>query len=101
MYQVVAGFKIVDPASIDPLTQRFIKPQSRNVCWPVKIALGKETKEMHTKHINPTRNWWDKCDSHNEDEDERINLHFPSMKAFNLCYTNDMSAGWKLTKKGG
>ena len=31
MHQVMAGFKIVDVAAIGPITNRLIKPQTRNV----------------------------------------------------------------------
>ena len=92
LHHAIASFKIVDPAAIDPMTKRFTKPQSLNVCRPVRVVLGKETEEIHTSYVNPMRNWWDDCDSTNE-ENIRSIFHFPNLKAFNLSCANDMSAG--------
>ena len=100
LHQVVAGFKMCDAGATDPSTNRLIKPQSRNACWPLRIVLGRENESMHANYINPTHAWWDDCDQL-EANGKRLNHHFPDLQPFNLCYTNDMSAGWKLTKKGG
>ena len=41
VHQVVAGLKIVDTGAIDPMTDRLVKPQSRNACRPTRVVLGK------------------------------------------------------------
>ena len=43
LHQMVTGLKVADIAAIDPLTKILTKLQTRNVCWPVRIVLGKET----------------------------------------------------------
>ena len=53
---------------------------------------------MHANCMSPVYSWWDACDDVNSD-DERRNTHFPEHKPFNSSHANDMSAGWKLTKK--
>ena len=100
LHQVIAGLKVVDVGAINPITNKFIKPQSCNICWPTRIVLGRETELMCTNFTNPECTWWDDCDCI-DSENQRNNLYFPDLKPFNLCYTNDMSARWKLTKKGG
>ena len=72
----------MDVGAIDPLTNRLVKPQTRNTCWPVS---------MYTNYINPIYNWWNGCCKEDNNSDE-VNVHFPFMKPFHLCYTNDMSA---------
>ena len=62
--------------------------------------LGKETELMHANFINLVHSWWDDCDHFNS-TNQGLNLNFPELKLFDLCCTNEMSAGWKLTKKGG
>jgi len=101
LHIVIAGFKVVDIGAIDPITKKIIKPQTRNVCWPLRIVMGRETEAMYTNYINPVYNWWNACESVNSDNEIDENQHFPDLKPFNLCYANDMSAAWKLTKKGG
>ena len=46
LHHAIAGFKSVDPAAIDSMAKRFITPQSRNVCWLVRIVLGREIEEI-------------------------------------------------------
>lgn len=42
--QVVVGFKVSDIGAVHLLTSKLIKPQTRNVCWPTRIMMGKETR---------------------------------------------------------
>ena len=64
------------------------------------MIVGKETEAMHANCINPTCDWWCDCKS-TSDNNECENLAFPELKHFNVCHTTDMSAAWKLTKRGG
>ena len=100
LHQVIAGLKVVDVGAIEPMTDKFTNLQSRTANWPTRTALGRKTELMCTNCINHVHSCWGDCDVINS-ENEGKNLHFLELKPFNLYYTNDMSAGWKLTKKGG
>ena len=62
--------------------------------------LRKETELMHASFVNHVHALWDDC-GHVNSTNQRLNFHFPELKPLNVCCTNDVSAGWKLTKKGG
>ena len=94
------GFKAVNASAIDLLTGKSINYQSRNLCWPSRIVMCRETKKIHTDHINHVCRWWDGCKII-DDNGNVLTQNFPSMKPFDSCYPSDMSASWKLTKKGG
>ena len=57
LHQVIAELKVVDVGAIDPMTDEFIKPQSRNVYWPTRVALGRKNELMHTNYINYVCTW--------------------------------------------
>ena len=56
LHIVIAGFKVVDIRAIDLMTKKIIKPQTQNVCWPLRVVIGKEIEVMCTNHINPVHN---------------------------------------------
>ena len=59
LHQAIAGCKVVDIGVIDPVTNRLVKPQTRDAHCPEKIVLGRETTSMHINTINPICNWWE------------------------------------------
>ena len=84
LHQVISGFKVVDIAAMCLLAKRLVKPQTRNVCWPVRIVVGIKTEAMSTNCVNHVYDWWDDCNNSNEN-DERINNVCPVMRPFNTC----------------
>ena len=91
MHQVVVGFKVVDVSAIDPLTGESVKLQSRKMCWPSQIVMGREAEKMHTYHSNIVHQWWDACKIV-DDNGNVLNQKFPSMKLLDSCCLYDMSA---------
>lgn len=102
---VLGGFKVTDPAAICPITGALLlqngadmKAQSRNQCFPLKMMMGRETKESLLE-FGPMFKHMEDCES----DDPAIN---PMTQKFNMlpltCAANsDMSAGWKCLCKGG
>jgi hypothetical protein len=102
---VCGGFKVADRASRCPFTGELLlenpteaNAQSRNLCFPLKIIMGKETKET-IKEFAPVFQFMEDCES----EDIEKN---PMAKHYGLmpltCGANcDLSAGWKCLCKGG
>ena len=98
--QKIVAFKVSGVGAIFPLANGIVKPQTRSVCWTVRIALCIETTSASANHINPIFNWWDRhYDADEEDQEENENFH--ALKPFRICYTNGMPTYWKLTKKVG
>ena len=86
----IVGLKMIDRRCKDPITKKYCSPQSRNMCWPLKIIMEPENKEMYTRHIIPAFNWWNKTNEEGE------NLHFRNYKPFQVTHLSDMLATWKL-----
>ena len=99
---IAGGVKITDLAARCPLTKRplldnptTMSAQSRNLCIPLKIMMGRETKETFTE-FGPLFKFFD--DLSNE---ATMPKEMEAFKPFS-CMTNcDLSAQWKGLGKGG
>ena len=94
----VAGLKCDDISAKFPLTGKQISPQTRNICRPLKFVMGSKNKAMHKNHINPLYRWWEEA---TEDDGNGQSKIFPDTKTIELSSTGDMSATWKILRKGG
>jgi hypothetical protein len=102
---VLGGFKVVDRSSRDPISGELLldnptelNAQSRNLCFPLKLIMGKETKET-LKEFGPMFNFMEACQSC----DPRTNpmtKHY-GLKPLTTAANCDLSAGWKCLCKGG
>jgi hypothetical protein len=102
---VLGGFKVADPSAICPITGDLLlqnpaemNAQSRSLCFPLKMIMGKETKET-IKEFGPMFQFMEDCES----DDPRKNpmtLHW-GMSPLTCAANCDLSAGWKCLCKGG
>jgi hypothetical protein len=95
---VTAGVKINDPHSIDPVSglpvdvQDSRKVQSREVCFPFKSLLAKDSKELYNHHFGDSFDYLKKIQANGLDSGTiRINITSPQ----------DQSSFWKALKCGG
>jgi hypothetical protein len=102
---VMVGYKLIDPAAKDPKTGKPLldptdpknsKYQSRDLCFPLMMLLGKETKEMYTANIKPVYDEFLKSSIEGEP-----NLMTPGYLPFVCACPGDMSCHWKATLVGG
>ena len=102
---VLGGFKVADPSAICPMTGDHLlqnptemNAQSRNLCFPLKMIMGKETKET-IKEFAPMFKFMEDCESN----DPLLNKMMANYGMMPLtCAANcDLSAGWKCLCKGG
>jgi hypothetical protein len=95
---VTAGIKINDPRAIDPKTgipvgqDHSMPVQSRELCYPFKILIAKDTKELYNTSFADFFAFFQQVDDHGFGEFTR---------PFNVSAPQDMSSIWKSLKKGG
>ena len=95
--QVVAGVKVNDVAAKCQLTKNCVSPQRQNICWPLLFVMGQENTEMYDTHIEPLYSWFVKATKADESGNCK---NIPDIKPLNITSTNDMSATWKMLRKG-
>ena len=68
---VLGGFKVAGPSAVCPMTGDHLlqnptemNAQSRNLCFPLKMIMGKETKET-MKEFAPMFKFMEDCESNN------------------------------------
>jgi hypothetical protein len=95
---VTAGVKINDPRSIDPVSglpigvQDSRKVQSRELCFPFKSLLAKDSKELYDNHFGDFFDYFKDVQANGLDGGAiRINVTSPQ----------DQSSFWKALKRGG
>jgi hypothetical protein len=95
---VTAGVKINDPRSIDPLSglpigvENSRKVQSRELCFPFKSLLAKDSKELYDNHFGDFFDYFKYVQTNGLDGGAiRINVTSPQ----------DQSSFWKALKRGG
>jgi hypothetical protein len=99
---IAGGIKITDRGARCPLTKKpmldnptTMKAQSRNLCIPLQIMMGRETKETFTE-FGPLFQFFDNLTSA-----ETLPTEMTGYMPFS-CMTNcDLSAQWKGLCKGG
>lgn len=99
---IAGGIKIIDNAARCPLTSKplldnptTMKAQSRNLCIPLKIMMGRETKDTFVE-FGPLFQFIDALS-----KVDTLPLEFTDFVPFR-CMTNcDLSAQWKGLCKGG
>jgi hypothetical protein len=95
---VTAGIKINDRRAIDPLTgipigfQDSTKLQSRELCWPVKILIAKDTKVLYKDYFTDFFEFFKGVEENGFGEFTR---------PFIVSSPQDLSSFWKVYKKGG
>jgi hypothetical protein len=67
---VLGGFKVADPSAVCPMTGDMLlhnptemNAQSRNLCFPLKMIMGKDTKET-IQEFAPMFQFMEDCESH-------------------------------------
>jgi hypothetical protein len=92
---VTAGFKLVDPRCINPLTGDLLfgdsgsaKVQSHAHCYPIHIVMAKDNKELYRTEFAA---FFQFLREYEEEHGFRIKFAFPQ----------DMSSIWKTTGRGG
>jgi hypothetical protein len=95
---VTAGVKINDPHSIDPVSglpigvKNLKKVQSRELCFPFKTLLAKDSKELCDNHFGDFFAFFKEVNANGLDGGAiRINVTSPQ----------DQSSFWKALKRGG
>ena len=91
---VTCGIKIVDPRAVNPMTGIPIGlegVQSRDLCFPCKILLTKDTKALYQSHFADFFTWTRKLDKEGEGE----------YKKFLVASPQDISSFWKCIGRGG
>jgi hypothetical protein len=95
---VTAGIKINDPRAIDPRTgipigrDGSIPVQSRELCFPCKILIAKDTKDLYTDHFTDFFAFFKGVEERGFGEYTR---------PFIVSSPQDLSSFWKSLKKGG
>jgi hypothetical protein len=95
---VTAGIKINDPRAIDPRTgipigrDGSVPVQSRELCFPCKILIAKDTKDLYTNHFTDFFAFFKEVEEHGFGE---------FTKPFIVSSPQDLSSFWKALKKGG
>ena len=96
--QMIRGFKMIHHTGINPLNGKTISPQTRNVCWPTQIVMGRENKLMCSEQIVPKLEYFRSAEVQHSDGNS---LLFPQYKPIQLSLPTDKSATWKIINKGG
>ena len=101
---VMAGLKLVDLAVRNPLTGEFeldpdaegskYLPQSRKWCFPLKLCMGKETKQMYQEEFASIFQLFSDASVEGQDI-------FPDWEAINFSNPADMAAIMKVLGFGG
>ena len=99
---VCMGFKINDIAAICPLTGKpiILNVQSRNLCFPLKIVMSRETKNIYdlfTDEFGFLQSI--SADNNQPLPNPMVTKH--GCKAFTVSVNTDLSATWKGLKIGG
>jgi hypothetical protein len=95
---VTAGIKMNDRRAIDPLSgipigfQDSMKLQSRELCYPVKILIAKDTKLLYKDYFTDFFEFFKGVEEHGFGEYQR---------PFVVSSPQDLSSFWKVYKKGG
>jgi hypothetical protein len=95
---VTAGIKMNDPRAIDPKTgipigqDNSMPVQSRELCYPFKILIAKDTKELYNTSFADFFSFFKQVDERGFGD-----FHKP----FNVSAPHDLSSFWKSLKKGG
>jgi hypothetical protein len=95
---VTAGIKINDPRAIDPKSgipigmDDSLRVQSRELCWPCKILIAKDTKELYSKYFTDFFAFFKQVE-------ERGFEGFPF--PFIVSSPQDLSSHWKALGVGG
>jgi hypothetical protein len=95
---VTAGIKINDPRAIDPVSRILIgmedsaKVQSRELCYPAKILIAKDTKTLYDKYFSDFFGFFKEVQETGFGEFRR---------PFSISSPQDLALHWKCTKKGG
>jgi hypothetical protein len=99
---IAGGIKITDRAALCPLTKKplldnptTMKAQSRNLCIPLKIMMGRETKDTFTEFATLFQ-FLD-----NFSEAETLPVEMAGFVPFSTMTNCDLSAQWKGLCKGG
>jgi hypothetical protein len=96
---VTAGIKILDPRAIDPMTNLPIglagskKVQSRDLCFPFKMILTRDTKSLYQEHF---KDFFDFFSRLNREGLPQLGI-YPIM----VSSPQDMSSMWKALGRGG
>jgi hypothetical protein len=108
---VTMGFKINDPSARCPFTRRplFLSQdeqimQSRQICWPTKIILKKETKDCYkhfAEQFKAFREFSEKWNVEKDGPRPESELTRRGFKPIRLALNMDLSATWKLFGVGG
>jgi hypothetical protein len=95
---VTAGVKINDPRSIDPVSglpigvQDSRKTQSRELCFPFKSLLAKDSKELYNNHFGDFFAFF---------KDVQANGLDGGAISIDVSSPQDQSSFWKALKRGG
>jgi hypothetical protein len=95
---VTAGVKINDPRAIDPVTgipigcEDSTKVQSRELCFPFKVLIAKDTKTLYDNYYTDFFSFFKQVEQNGFGA-------FP--RPFIISSPQDMSSFWKVFKKGG
>jgi hypothetical protein len=102
---VLGGFKVADPSAVCPLTGNRLlsdpmemNAQSRSLCFPLKMIMGKETKET-IQEFKPMFKFMEQCESTDPLNNPMTINH--AMPPLTCAANSDLSAGWKCLCKGG
>jgi hypothetical protein len=95
---VTAGIKINDPRAKDPISgipigfEDSTKVQSRELCFPCKILIAKDTKELYSKYFKDFFAFFKQVETAGFGEFQR---------PFLVSSPQDLSSLWKCYDKGG
>jgi hypothetical protein len=95
---VTAGIKMNDPRAVDPISgipigwEDSTKVQSRELCFPMKILIAKDTKELYNKYFKDFFAFFKQVETAGFGEFNR---------PFQVSSPQDLSSLWKCYAKGG
>jgi hypothetical protein len=95
---VTAGIKINDPRAVDPISgipigmEDSTKVQSRELCFPLKVLIAKDTKELYHKYFADFFLFFQQVEERGFGEFQR---------PFIISSPQDLSSFWKCYGKGG
>jgi hypothetical protein len=96
---VTAGIKILDPRAIDPISHLPIgldgskKVQSRDLCFPFKMILTRDTKTLYHEHFKDFFDFFARLN--------REGLPELGIQPIMVSSPQDMSSMWKALGRGG
>jgi hypothetical protein len=96
---VTAGIKILDPRAIDPISHLPIgldgskKVQSRDLCFPFKMILTRDTKTLYHEHFKDFFDFFSRLN--------REGLPELGIQPIMVSSPQDMSSMWKALGRGG